>query len=487
MDSEIVKVNKYEDVENICKSIMFKQRREYKISFICPDCGKEVVNHISNIVNKNNYRLLCQKCLARETRIKTFGSEENYRKVREEKRLATIKEKYGSTKEAFSHPPKDYTAKEREAINNKTLETKIKKYGSLENAYKIRNLKTKETCIEKYGVDNINKLDSVLQKRHETNLKKYGYTCSLLNDKVKEKSKKTIREKYGVDNVSQSEEIKKKKEQTTFKHFGVYYPSQSPEVIKKWKRNNLERYGTEFPASLPEIKEKAKTTCFRKYNAKCSSRSHISKESQEILDSKEKLLELISSTESKEEILSKLNIVNSTLTTYMKTYGIYNDRAWKNLKNVSAYEIYLFDFLKEKFPLLEIIRNDRNIISPLEIDIYIPEKNLAVEFNGIYWHSFYEKNYHKNKTNICKNKGIRLFHIWEDEWIKDKNTILDILCSIIEGKENLKTDNIIKLDLSCEDPNNYPNYKLIEEIDCEGIKRKSFIVYNCGYGIYEKW
>ena len=65
----------------------------------------------------------------------------------------------------------------------------------------------------------------------------------------------------------------------------------------------------------------------------------------------------------------------------------------------------------------------------MEIDIYIPEKNIAFELNGYRWHcSLYkEKNYHKYKTEQCLAKGVKLYHIWSDT--------SDELCkSIIDAK-----------------------------------------------------
>lgn len=75
--------------------------------------------------------------------------------------------------------------------------------------------------------------------------------------------------------------------------------------------------------------------------------------------------------------------------------------------------------------------HNRNIITPLELDFYIPSKNLAIEYNGLYWHSNKNKNYHLNKTNLCKNNNIQLLHIFENEWIEKpdivKSTILNKL------------------------------------------------------------
>lgn len=65
----------------------------------------------------------------------------------------------------------------------------------------------------------------------------------------------------------------------------------------------------------------------------------------------------------------------------------------------------------------------RKIIAPYELDVYFPDHNLAIEFNGIYWHSTNKKEMdskyktkHLNKTEMCEKLGIKLLHIFENEW-----------------------------------------------------------------------
>ena len=86
-------------------------------------------------------------------------------------------------------------------------------------------------------------------------------------------------------------------------------------------------------------------------------------------------------------------------------------------RSASNQEKELFNFVCNLTDL-RIIRNDRKVIYPYELDIYIPDKNLAIEFNGTLWHSlkYKDKNYHYNKSKLCEEKGIRLIHIWEYEW-----------------------------------------------------------------------
>lgn len=83
----------------------------------------------------------------------------------------------------------------------------------------------------------------------------------------------------------------------------------------------------------------------------------------------------------------------------------------------------------------DTIQSDRTVIKPLELDIYTPSKHLAIEYDGLRWHSeqFKEnaETYHLEKTNLCKDKGIRLIHVFEDEWIEKKEIVKSILNNIL--------------------------------------------------------
>ena len=85
--------------------------------------------------------------------------------------------------------------------------------------------------------------------------------------------------------------------------------------------------------------------------------------------------------------------------------------------NYSINENKIFEFVKESFP--NAIQNDRKTLNGNELDIYIPEKNIAIEYDGLYWHNELNKEncYHLHKTEECEKQGIRLIHIFEDEWL----------------------------------------------------------------------
>ena len=98
--------------------------------------------------------------------------------------------------------------------------------------------------------------------------------------------------------------------------------------------------------------------------------------------------------------------------------------------HISNEEKEVLEFVLSNFN--DVVKyNDRTILNGKELDIYIPSKKVAIEFDGLYYHSelFVDKNYHLNKTLECEKQGIRLIHIFEDEWINKKEICESIILS----------------------------------------------------------
>ena len=68
---------------------------------------------------------------------------------------------------------------------------------------------------------------------------------------------------------------------------------------------------------------------------------------------------------------------------------------------------------------LNVEQHNRTLLNGKEIDIYIPSHNIAIEYNGLYWHNELHKtnDYHLSKTQECDKLGVQLIHIFEDEWL----------------------------------------------------------------------
>lgn len=102
-------------------------------------------------------------------------------------------------------------------------------------------------------------------------------------------------------------------------------------------------------------------------------------------------------------------------------------------RSVSSREYTLHEFIETLS--VETIFNDRKTLNGKEIDVYFPNNKVGIEFNGLYWHSCTngkkEKSYHLEKTKLCENNGIRLIHIFEDEWVNHKEICKSIICSAL--------------------------------------------------------
>ncbi len=77
----------------------------------------------------------------------------------------------------------------------------------------------------------------------------------------------------------------------------------------------------------------------------------------------------------------------------------------------------------------------------LEVDIYIPEKKVAIEFNGLYWHStdkHQDINRHFEKWKSCQAAGIKLIVVWDDEWRENRAVVEKLLAHKL-GVSSLET------------------------------------------------
>lgn len=121
----------------------------------------------------------------------------------------------------------------------------------------------------------------------------------------------------------------------------------------------------------------------------------------------------------------------------------------KCVSKVSKPEIELFEFVKTIEP--NVLQSVRSIISPFELDIVLPDKMIAIEYNGLYFHSDRlegrKDNSHRDKMNAANAAGYRLIQVWEDDWLNKRavveKTIRHIL-GVTEGKVGARSCAIEK-------------------------------------------
>jgi len=469
-----------EDIKkNIIKKNIIKNNKiiknKYFLNIKTPDnyywC-KTTSEYIYCILNDIKTQPLCENCKSQKVKFKSFSK--GYNKncslkcsqnnpTTKQKIQSTFKKKYGVD-----------NISQLDNIKEKKKETLIKNY-NVTAALKsdiIKN-KMKNTIKKKYNIDNISQLDSIKEKKKETLIKNYNVTAALKSDIIKNKMKKTIKEKYGVDNISQLDNIKEKKIQTYQKKYNNDNPFQNEKIKNIIKNTNLKKYGTEYPLQNKDILKKVQNTNLKKYNNVCSLQSIKQKEKRK--------------KEIYNQMIFKLKQFDLQLNCNIENYkGTFKDYKNKNITNYIYYnftclkcgynfdghlvdgnipicrkchpmitgtslaEKEIFEYCKEicNNKQFKIFTNVKNIINPLELDIYIEIfkddkliKKIAIEYNGLYYHSYQKlnqlkndgSNYHLLKTEKCENQQIQLFHIFENEWLEKK----DIIKSMIKNKLNL--------------------------------------------------
>lgn len=249
------------------------------------------------------------------------------------------------------------------------------------NSLDVKNLKEK-TNIKKYGVDNPSKSKEIIDRIKDTFDLKYGGNPFSLEN-FKERIKITNLQKYGKENAlsmgsTVREQMSKNKEN---------------DFIEKYKNYNITYYS-------PEKNGISRLIC-----EKCNEEYEISK------------WNLHQRSNSKVNPCTICNPISSDLET--------------------SCEAFIENFLIDS-GIIYMKKTRKILDSRKEIDFYLPDYNIGIEVNGIYWHSsiFKENNYHVDKTNECLDKGIKLIQIFEDLIVNKPDIVISRLSSILNKCQN---------------------------------------------------
>jgi len=292
----------------------------------------------------------------------------------------------------------------KKLLNEKTKEYNLEKYGVkwVQQNSEIKERK-KNSNLEKYGVENVFQTEEVKEKIIKTNLKKYKKKSFSQTEEYKEKTKKTLQEKYKVNHVWEKNSSSRIKcEITNLKKYGVKNAMQNDKIQTKMKQTQRKNYWEIFNLLL--------------------NKKFISP-----LFSKEDYLKYLS----QEFLCNKCNQIFQS-----------NQVNPQNIccpfckKSISNYEMEIREWIKSLNLSTQIIFNFRQ---KYEIDIYLPDYNLGIEFHGLYWHSELHKhrNYHQEKWQFFKDKNIQIIQIFEHEWILKPWIIKSIIKNKLSLNEKL--------------------------------------------------
>jgi hypothetical protein len=393
---------------------------------------------------------------------------------RQQKISTTMTEKYGVPNAALSP-----------AIQGKKTQAVREKYG-VDHVSKSEEIKAKkkQTMLDRWGVENPSQNPLIQQRKIVTNLARYGVDWAVSSDEIKHKQKQTNLSRYGSTSSLANCDVREKGRITMLKKYGVEHPLQDPRIKSQMMQTNILKYGVKYSCQRPEIREKVQNTNFSRYGKRSWRASDIGKKALEDLHMAKrgftnpakdplviaKIKETMKMTygvihnnyigmdQSTIDILrnpelfasfvkgltihqaaEKLNVHDSSI---YRLSILYKCRDLMNISD-NSYELKIIQLLNELNITYE--RHNRTIISPQEIDIWLPDYNIAIEVGSLYWHGESTgrgKYYHYAKWKKCHDKGIQLFQ-WFDEdlfsnWEITKSRLsrsLQIPTSVVGGRK----------------------------------------------------
>lgn len=228
-------------------------------------------------------------------------------------------------------------------------------------------------------------------------------------------------------------EVQAKHQSSMIDRYGTAHALQSDTLQDRARQTRLERYGDPNYSN----KSKANQTKLKKYgsvnNHQKRTLTALQKRFSQYLN-----IEILNLYQHEMITGNKYDIRCTTCgriwqCTLMNNYHPQCSKCSTRYIRTSKGHQEILDFLQLQLPDVEILVNSRVLSTKFELDIFIPALNLAIEFNGLYYHNdqLRDSKYHLNKTRACLSQGVQLIHIYEHEWYHKQELVKSMLCSKI--------------------------------------------------------
>lgn len=283
--------------------------------------------------------------------------------------------------------------------------------------------KSRETCIEKYGVENFGSVPGAREKAENTMMENYGVTHAFNIDRhaSRQRAKTTFMRKYGVEYPMQAAEVLAKRKKTCIERYGVENVVQSESFKQKFRATMLEKYGVENPLSDPEIRLRIEATCLDKYGVRFASQSKVSKEAARETCRRRYGFENQMQSDTIKEKVRRTNFSRYGVTCVLHTPEVRKIVRQRNGVGVSRKETEFFERLTMVFKKI-----DRHVSvtvgqSTREIDYYVHDIDCFVNYNGTYWHGKNKTDEELAVSSSRQSEGIRRTKRYDTELIKWSN------------------------------------------------------------------
>lgn len=346
--------------------------------------------------------------------------------------------------------------------------SKVREFYLIHRRDEIKRVLTENTCIKKYGVRSFMELP---EYRENVRIQ---YNSKTAEEKaaIAEKRCQTNRALFGADNWNETPEHRE------------YMKAHWRNNVPKGRKTCLALYGKENYSQTAEFKEKARearaakspeelargiekrrrSLLSRSSSEKMAQQAHYRETWEQRRDEERQALEtsLGFALTSIVDLATHLNRDLATLHAFIRENGIPvyesptrnyipSDRAtWvveqyraRKASGISQSEKAIVEYIRTFYSGI-VLENAKGVLEgKTELDIYVPDKHLAIEFNGCYWHSdgvntkngevpsrdrrLFAKWRHFEKYRSCTKKGIRLIHVFEDDFQLRREIVFSII------------------------------------------------------------
>ena len=248
----------------------------------------------------------------------------------------------------------------------------------LDTCHQCKNVKSKKTCMQRYGVENPMQCDEVKAKARQTNIDKYGVESPMQLKEIQEKMQASVFNKYGVSHPAQSEEIREKMRQTTKDRYGVEYASQSEEIKNRIQQTIRKKYGVEYISQSEDIKEKKRNTLIEHYGV---------------------------------ESAFQINSVP-----------------------VSSQQMQLYQMIAKKYPGAEL--NFPYSTCSLDIFVDINGVKIDIEYDGSYWHQDQQRDLKRDK--FLQSQGFKTLRVRSGHLLPTEQELFDAIDYLVNTEHHFK-------------------------------------------------
>ena len=361
--------------------------------------------------------------------------------------------------------------------------------------------KGKATKLERHGDPNYNNME----KNKKTCIERYGVEYSWQSEKTKESIKNTMLERHGVDHPMHSDEIKIAMQDRYEEKHGVRFSFQDPNVKQKIVETNRKNLNADYPMQNKDLKKIMISNSAIGHKRKYYENGILNFESVIPLFTVNEYIDAPRYEEFKWKCKKCGNMFYQRLWKYgneprclkcdpLLYSNAYSQEELDLFNYMSSIEESHYECIRESYWNWNLLNNGKQL-DIVCLDKTSKEPKLAVEFNGAYWHSI--KNtllgYHLMKTTICESYGVKLIHVFEDEWVNKKDETKLFLKKMLCDEEVLDlSKDIIELDRAKTNKVCIPEgYELVEEIVPSIDKHMfdnetAYMIENCGKLICKK-